>query len=105
MPVMCRPLLATVLLAACATSAPRQDDLARKAGVSVSSEALSARMQALLPPMTARIEMAADQIRNESSDPAVQRQAILWKVNTIPALYGALFSQQPAGDLRTPGPC
>jgi hypothetical protein len=105
MPVMCHPLLATVLLAACATPAPRQDDLARKAGVSVSSEALSARMQALLPPMTARIEMAADQIRNESSDPAVQRQAILWKVNTIPALYGVPFSQQPAGDLRTPGPC
>ena len=76
------PLLAT----ACATSAPSQTPLMKSGGVSVSAEAMRVRMRALAPQMIASVEYAADQVRIKSTDPEVQRRALVWKLNTSTAL-------------------
>ena len=49
--------------------------------------------------MIASVEYAADQIRTSSTDPAVQRRALVWKLNTTTALYRQLFSEDPAAGL------
>jgi|GEM_PF-4643380 len=90
------PLLAA---AGCATSAPAQTELMRESGVTVTAQAMRIRMRALAPQMIASIELAADEIRLSSTDPVVQRRAIVWKLNTTSALYRALFAEFPAAGL------
>lgn len=94
-------LLALPLLAAmgCATSAPSQTPLMKSGGASVSAEALRIRMRALAPQMIAGLEFAADEIRTSSTDPVIQRRALVWKLNTSTALYRELFSEDPAAGL------
>ncbi len=96
---MRRPALALTLLAACATTPPARTEIMKESGAIVSAEALRTRLRALCPPSTARIEQAADAIAAASTDPAVQRRALVWKVNAVPALYQALYSQQPGAGL------
>ena len=49
--------------------------------------------------MIASVEYAADQVRIKSTDPEVQRRALVWKLNTTTALYRQLFSEHPAAGL------
>jgi hypothetical protein len=42
------------------------------------------------------IEQAADQIIAASPANEIKRHALLWKINGIPAAYGALFQPDPA---------
>jgi hypothetical protein len=91
--------LATLLAAACATSSPRQTPFMKEQGATVSVEAMRMRMRAIAPPMTAQIEGAADRIRRSTTDPGIQRQAIVWKLNMVSSLYRELFSQNPMAGL------
>lgn len=91
--------LAALLAAACATSAPRQTEFMKEQGAVVSTEAMRMRMRAIAPPMTAQIEGAADRIRRSTTDPRVQRAAIVWKLNMVSSLYRELFSQNPMAGL------
>jgi hypothetical protein len=98
-----RPLLVQLALpllvaAACATSAPKQTPLMQE-GAAVSAEALRIRMRALAPPLIAGVELSADEIRTSSTDPVIQRRAILWKLNTTSALYRQLFAEDPMAGL------
>jgi hypothetical protein len=96
---MRRPVLALTLAAACATTSPAPTEMMKESGVTVSAEALRTRLRALAPPTTARIERAADAIAAASTDPAVQRRALIWKINAVPALYQCFYSQQAGAGL------
>jgi hypothetical protein len=82
------------LLAACAT-VPTQTKFMEQQGITVSSEALRVRLRAEAVPFTGLMEQAADAARDASTDPAVRRRALVWKVNVVPALYRSLFAQRP----------
>jgi hypothetical protein len=91
--------LASALLAACATTPPAQTKIMKESGVVVTAEALRTRLRAMAPSAIGRIERAADAIRDGSSDPAVQRRALILKINAVPVLYQAFYSQQPGAGL------
>lgn len=85
---------ALALLVACAT-VPTQTTTLRELGAEVSSEAIRTRMRAEAVPFTGLMEQAADEASAASSDPAVRRRALVWKLNVVPALYRTLFNQRP----------
>jgi hypothetical protein len=62
----------------------------------VNREQLRLRMRALVGPMTGAIEAAADEIAASSPDRAVQRAALDWKIQAVPALREALFQPDPS---------
>lgn len=98
-----RPLLVQLALpllvaAGCATTAPKQTALMQE-GAAVSAEALRIRMRALAPQLIAGVELSADDIRTSSTDPVIQRRAILWKLNTTSELYRQLFAEDPMAGL------
>jgi hypothetical protein len=56
---------------------------------------LSSRNQSLLALYSAEIEVAADRIILESSSPAAQRQALIWKAEAIPVMQTSLLNADP----------
>lgn len=63
--------------------------------VAVTPNQLRLRMRALVGPMTGQIEQAADQIIAATTDDAVKRAALRWKIEVVPALRRALFEADP----------
>ena len=53
------------------------------------------RMRSLVEPFAGEIEQAADAIVAGTSDRSVKRAAIMWKIEGVPALRGALFQPDP----------
>jgi len=53
------------------------------------------KTRSLVVPMCGEIERAADLISSGSSDPAVRRAALRWKIEAVPALREALFQPEP----------
>ena len=53
------------------------------------------RMRALVEPFCGEIEQAADTIVAGTSDHSIKRAAILWKIEGVPAVRGALFQPDP----------
>jgi hypothetical protein len=66
-----------------------------KQGVKVSAEAIRMRLRAEAIPFTGLMEQAADAASAASTDPAVHRRALVWKINVGTALYRSLFNQRP----------
>lgn len=64
--------------------------------VAVSRNQLRLRMRSLVQPMCGQIEQSADAIVAGTTDPAVQRAALQWKIDAVPALRAALFQPDPA---------
>ncbi len=64
-------------------------------GAKVSSESIRMRLRADAVPFTGLMEQAADEASAASSDPAVHRRALVWKINVVPAMYRTLFNQRP----------
>jgi hypothetical protein len=62
---------------------------------SVNSEQMRLRMRAMVQPMSGVIVASADQILAGTTDPVVRREALLWKIEGIPALREALFQPNP----------
>lgn len=85
---------AVALVVACAT-VPTQTRFMEAQGVTVSSQALRTRLRAEAIPFTGRMQEAADAAREASTDPAVRRRTLVWKINVVPALYRSLFTQRP----------
>jgi hypothetical protein len=56
---------------------------------------LSSRNQSLLAQYSAEIEAAADRIISESSSPAAQRQALVWKSEAVPVMQSCLLNTDP----------
>src|SRR5215510_6301757 len=63
--------------------------------VAVTSNQLRLRMRSLAGPMSGQIERAADQIIAGTTDDAVKRGALRWKIEGVPALRKALFEADP----------
>lgn len=53
------------------------------------------RVRAMVGPACGLIEQAADQIIAGTTNAAVQRAALLWKIEAVPALRAALFQPDP----------
>jgi hypothetical protein len=83
-----------VSLSACATI-PTQSKFMQEQGVKVSSEAIRMRLRSEAIPFTGLMAQAADVASAESSEPAVKRRALVWKINVVPAMYRTLFNQRP----------
>src|SRR5262245_19665997 len=85
------------LVASCAITAPaHRSVLQEKISVGgISATELRLRLYELPAQLGSLVETTADQIRAESSDPAVGRRALLWKADGIPALYAAALRPDP----------
>ena len=53
------------------------------------------RMRALVGPLCGEIEQAADRIAAGTTNRTVQRAALEWKIEAVPAMRGALFQPDP----------
>jgi hypothetical protein len=53
------------------------------------------RMRALVGPLCGEIEQAADRIAAGTTNRPVQRAALEWKIEAVPAMRGALFQPDP----------
>jgi hypothetical protein len=80
----------------CAVSmrAPKVDSRA-EVSVAVNANQARLRMRSLVGPMCGEIERTADQIAAGTSDPAVRKAALRWKIDAVPALSAALFQPEP----------
>src|SRR5262245_43531456 len=77
-------------------TAGRQTDIMEQSGkVSVSAALLRARVNDLVERFAGRIELTADRIGAEATDDALRRQALILKVDAIPAVYTAGFRADP----------
>ncbi|HEY7038076.1 MAG TPA: hypothetical protein VID28_04450 [Methylomirabilota bacterium] len=63
--------------------------------VAVSANQLRLRMRSLAGPMGGQIEQAADHIMAGTTDDAVKRAALQWKIEGVPAIRKALFEPDP----------
>ena len=83
-------------LSGCGTI-PKQSPLMlqQKKVFRISATELHIRIQQMAYRFSDVIEEAANQIMAESSDPMVRRNALLWKMNAIPAAYTAVFQSEP----------
>ena len=63
--------------------------------ISASFEQARLRVRALVQPMSSVIVASADQILAGTSDPAIRREALRWKIEAVPALREALFQPNP----------
>jgi len=91
-------VVAEVLSVGCAARAPARALDTRihgTADVNVNASQVRLKMRSLVDPMCGEIERAADQIAASSTDPAVRRAAIKWKIDAVPALREALFQSNP----------
>jgi hypothetical protein len=94
--------MAVVVVALAATwacvpkTAHRQTDVMEKAGtVSVSAAELRALVNALADRFADQIEETADRIGTATSDPAVRRRALAFKLDAVPAAYTAAYRADP----------
>ena len=82
-------------------SVQRQSPLLQKltkkhgAEIQMSAEELSIHVKELTVLYSGVIEEAADEIIERSPDPHVRRQAMLWKMNAIPAAHTAIYHPDP----------
>ena len=78
------------------TAPPRRSAVQERAGSgSMSAAELRTRVYEAAERLGGTLEIAADEIRSKSSDPAVRRRALLWKADGILALYAAAFRPDP----------
>ena len=63
--------------------------------IAASFEQARLRVRALVQPMSSVIVASADQILAGTSDPAIRREALRWKIDAVPALREALFQPNP----------
>jgi hypothetical protein len=59
------------------------------------SDEVRLKMRSLLNPMCGEIERIADEIAAASTDPRVQKAALEWKIDAVPALRKALYQPSP----------
>lgn len=68
---------------------PAQKDIA------LTQNQIRLRMRALVGPMCGEIEQAADRIVAGTTNRTVQRAALEWKIEAVPAMREALFQPDP----------
>ena len=90
-------LLATVLsVTACSTSAPKQSGLlAQTDEVDISNRELHMLLYGYGYLFSGTVEVAADSILTRATDPNIRKNAILWKLNSVPIVQGMTFEPDP----------
>jgi len=86
------------LVSACgSTASSHRSTLQQKIGTpgGISATELRLRLYELPQRLGGIVEVAADRIRLESTDPAARRRALLWEADGIPALYAAALRPDP----------
>jgi hypothetical protein len=95
-------LVFSLLSVGCSTSVTRRSALMEKphdevkGKMQMSPEQLAIHVRALGNRSSGIIEEAADRVITESTDAGVSREALLWKINAIPAVYRATYHSDPA---------
>ncbi len=90
-------LCALTVAVACSTKVgQRQTQVMQRSGkVSVSAAELRARVNDLADQFMSRLEESADRIAADSSDRAVDRHALAFKIDAVPAVYTAAYRADP----------
>ena len=82
--------------AACSTAAPRQTAyLSSVENVDLTSTELRLHVYGYAERFSAGVESAADEILAGSEDADITRNALLWKMNALPAMQVAVFQPDP----------
>jgi len=100
-PVTSGAVLVVILLLAlggCLTTTPihkMEEDVHASTDLAVNTQQIRVRMRALVEPLSAVIVTNADRIRETAPNRDVQREALLFKIQAVPALREALFRPDP----------
>jgi hypothetical protein len=106
-PVRCRRCLAlanllgvalVLALAGCKSSAPTRGtrhEIHPEADVSVNGEQARLRIRSLVGPFSGGLESAADELIAATTNRAIRREALLWKIEAVPTLRETLFRANP----------
>jgi len=87
-------------LIGCATSPKDQTRAMEQVGVvDVKTRQLDLLVQGLGAYCAGEIELAAQEIQDQTGDPMTLENAIMWKVNAVPLFYQASFTPDPVGGL------
>lgn len=82
--------------AGCRVTAPSQLVAGHaKEDIAVNPQQIRLRMRALVEPLSGAIVDSADRISAGTTNRAVQREALVWKLEAVPALREALFRPNP----------
>lgn len=85
-----------LLLAMSSMAAPKQTEfMAGVNGLKISETELQVRSHNFAHYFASVIEVAADQIRDKASSRQVRENAILWKMDVIPAMQALTFRSDP----------
>jgi AraC-like DNA-binding protein len=87
-----------LLAAGCRSMAPQRGvtgDLHPRKDVAVNTEQARLRIRALVEPLCGTIVASADRISAGTTNRAIRREALLWKIEAVPALREALFRPNP----------
>ena len=88
-----------LMAAGCRVMAPERGvgggDLHPRRDVAVNTEQARLRMRALAEPLCGTIVASADRISAGTTNRAIRREALLWKIEAVPALREALFRPNP----------
>jgi hypothetical protein len=77
--------------AGCQTTGLEPSSIHGRSDTIATSEQLRLKMRSLVDPLCGEIVAAADLIANGTTNHAVQREALLWKIEAIPEMRKALF--------------
>lgn len=93
----CLPVaLALAFLSGCSAKAPEQTAVMQSVGdLGVTGRRLRVGATNLLNSYMSIVEVTADSIIAETTDPGVQYNALVWKANAIPAFQRAMFHPDP----------
>lgn len=88
----------TIAAPGCRFAAPErktQSDGHAQNDIALTQNQIRLRLRGLVGPMCGEIEQTADRIIAGTTDRAVEREALEWKIEAVPAMRGALFQPDP----------
>jgi hypothetical protein len=91
-------LLLAVVVSGCSFAMPKakmKASVHAQKDVAANYNQIRLRLRAMVGPACGEIEQTADQIIAGTTNAAVQRAALLWKIEGVPALRAALFQPDP----------
>jgi len=85
-----------ILYIGCSTTAPQRTHLMEEfSPEDVTAFDIRVRLNNFATLLSTSIENSADEITRKTTDPKIKENALLWKMNAIPAGYSALFLSDP----------
>jgi hypothetical protein len=86
-----------LMVAGCrmAAPAPVRENIHSAEDLAANEQQMRLRIRALVEPYSGSIVESADRIRAGTTNRAIRREALLWKIEAVPALREALFRPNP----------